>query len=79
MTQQSLWQFVSEQHEKLLTQITQHLGLTFLSLLLAIIVGLPLGILIARKRKLSENLFERRNILRIIHNLTLCGVGVFDI
>ena len=49
--QQSLWQFIVDQHDKLLVQIMQHLGLTFLSLLIAIAIGLPLGIFIARHRK----------------------------
>lgn len=73
MKQQSLWQFVAEQHEKLLTQITQHLGLTFLSLLLAVIVGLPLGILIARKRKLSGSVLGVAGILQTIPSIALLG------
>ena len=47
--QQSLWQFMRQEHEKLLAQTLEHLGLTFTSLLLAILIGLPLGIWIARK------------------------------
>lgn len=73
MTQQSLWQFIIEQHEKLLTQITQHLGLTFLSLFLAIIVGVPLGILIARKRKLSSSVLGVAGILQTIPSIALLG------
>lgn len=73
MTQQSLWQFISEQHEKLLTQITQHLGLTFLSLILAILVGLPLGILIARKRKLATPVLGFAGILQTIPSIALLG------
>ena len=73
MTQQSLWQFISEQHEKLLTQITQHLGLTFLSLLLAILVGLPLGILIARKRKLASPVLGFAGIMQTIPSIALLG------
>ncbi|MFP3590441.1 ABC transporter permease/substrate-binding protein [Chryseobacterium sp. SIMBA_038] len=73
MTQQSLWQFIIEQHEKLLTQITQHLGLTFLSLLLAIVVGVPLGILIARKRKLSSSVLGVAGILQTIPSIALLG------
>ena len=42
--QQTLWQFMSGQSDKLFTQTLQHVGLTFISLLLAIAVGLPLGI-----------------------------------
>lgn len=73
MTKQSLWQFVIEQHEKLLTQVVQHLGLTFLSLLLAIIVGIPLGILIARKRKLSSPVLGFAGILQTIPSIALLG------
>lgn len=73
MTQQSLFQFVIEQQEKLLTQVVQHLGLTFLSLLLAIIVGLPLGILIARKRKLSSPVLGFAGILQTIPSIALLG------
>jgi osmoprotectant transport system permease protein len=73
MTQQSLWQFIVEQQEKLLTQVAQHLGLTFLSLLLAIIVGVPLGILIARKRKLSSSVLGVAGILQTIPSIALLG------
>ncbi|CAD7816349.1 Choline transport system permease protein OpuBB [Chryseobacterium aquaeductus] len=73
MTQQSLLQFVIEQHEKLLTQVVQHLGLTFLSLFLAIIVGVPLGILISRKRKLSSPILGFAGILQTIPSIALLG------
>ncbi len=73
MSEQTFWQFVIEQHEKLLGQVVQHLGLTFLSLLLAIIVGLPLGILIARKRKLSSPVLGIAGILQTIPSIALLG------
>lgn len=73
MTQQSLWQFIIEQHEKLLTQIIQHLGLTFLSLLLAIFIGVPLGLLISRKRKLSSPVLGFAGILQTIPSIALLG------
>ncbi|MDN5396412.1 MAG: ABC transporter permease, partial [Chryseobacterium sp.] len=73
MKQQSLWQFIIEQQEKLLTQVVQHLGLTFLSLILAIIVGVPLGILIARKRKLSSPVLGVAGILQTIPSIALLG------
>ncbi|MCT2561945.1 ABC transporter permease/substrate-binding protein [Chryseobacterium herbae] len=73
MTQQSLWQFIIEQQEKLLTQVIQHLGLTFLSLILAIIIGVPLGIMIARKRKLSSPVLGLAGILQTIPSIALLG------
>ncbi|MBB2951350.1 MULTISPECIES: ABC transporter permease/substrate-binding protein [Sphingobacterium] len=81
MMQQSLWQFIMEQHEKLQTQIIQHLGLTFLSLLLAIVIGVPLGILIARKRKLSTPVLGLAGVLQTIPSIALLGfmIPIFGI
>lgn len=73
MSGQSFWQFIVEQHEKLLSQVLQHLGLTFLSLFLAILVGLPLGVLIARKRKLSSLVLGIAGILQTIPSIALLG------
>ncbi|MDW9382849.1 ABC transporter permease/substrate-binding protein [Chryseobacterium sp. JV558] len=73
MSEQNFWQFITEQHEKLLTQVVQHLGLTFLSLFLAIIIGVPLGILIARKRKLSGSVLGIAGILQTIPSIALLG------
>jgi osmoprotectant transport system permease protein len=73
MKQQNLWQFVSEQHEKLTSQILQHLGLTFISLLLAILVGLPLGVLIARHRKMSTPVLGMAGVLQTIPSIALLG------
>jgi len=73
MTQQSFWRFIIEQQEKLFTQIIQHLGLTFLSLILAIIVGVPLGILIARKKTLSSLVLGTAGILQTIPSIALLG------
>lgn len=73
MTQQSLWQFIVEQQDKLLIQIVQHLGLTFVSLLLAIIVGVPLGILIARKRLFANPVLGTAGILQTIPSIALLG------
>ncbi|MDV7695561.1 ABC transporter permease/substrate-binding protein [Chryseobacterium soli] len=73
MTNQSFWTFIAEQQEKLGTQIIQHLGLTFLSLLLAVFVGLPLGILIARKQKISSSVLGIAGVLQTIPSIALLG------
>ncbi|WP_034752212.1 ABC transporter permease/substrate-binding protein [Chryseobacterium daeguense] len=73
MTKQSLWQFIAEQYEKLLTQVIQHLGLTFFSLFLAIIVGVPLGILISKKIKLSTSVLGVAGILQTVPSIALLG------
>jgi len=71
--QQSLWQFMVSQHEKLFVQIGQHLGLTFLSLLLAIIVGIPLGVLMSRRRKLAPSVLGTAGILQTVPSIALLG------
>jgi len=71
--QQSLWQFMAEQSDKLFNQALQHLGLTFISLFFAVLVGVPLGILIARKRKLSGSVLAFAGVLQTIPSIALLG------
>jgi osmoprotectant transport system permease protein len=71
--QQTLWQFMYEQSDKLFAQTLQHVGLTFISLLFAIAIGLPLGILIARKRKLSGTVLGIAGVLQTIPSIALLG------
>src|ERR1700710_1969101 len=71
--QQTLWGFMREQSDKLLTQTLEHIGLTFISLFLAVLVGLPLGIFIARKRKLSGSVLGIAGILQTIPSIALLG------
>ena len=70
---QTLWQFMFEQREKLLTQTFEHVGLTFISLLIAVLVGVPLGIAIARKRKLSAAVLGFAGVLQTIPSIALLG------
>lgn len=82
MTQeQNLWQFIVVQQEKLLTQVGQHLALTFFSLLLAIAIGIPLGILITRRRRLSAPVLGLAGILQTVPSIALLGfmIPVFGI
>jgi len=71
--QQNVWGFMYEQSDKLLAQTGQHLGLTFISLLLAIAIGLPLGILIARKAKLAGSVLGIAGVLQTIPSIALLG------
>lgn len=79
--QQSLWQFLVEQQHKILIQVIQHLGLTFIALLFAIVIGLPLGILISRKKKLATPVLTVAGILQTIPSIALLGfmIPVFGI
>ena len=48
---QPLWQFMRQESGKLLQQTFEHVGLTFISLLIAIVIGLPLGIYITHRKR----------------------------
>lgn len=71
--QQSLVEFMNQESSKLMTQTLQHLGLTFISLLFAILIGLPLGIIIARKRGLSGTVLGFAGVLQTIPSIALLG------
>src|ERR1700749_1698631 len=65
--------FIQEQSDKLLEQTLQHIGLTFISLLIAIIIGLPAGIFIARKTKWSGPVLGAAGVLQTIPSIALLG------
>src|SRR6201985_3029033 len=71
--QQSLFEFMRQQSDKLLMQTLQHIGLTFISLFFAVLIGLPLGILIARRVKLSGAVLGIGGILQTIPSIALLG------
>ncbi len=70
---QSLWSFMYQQSDKLLDQTLAHIGLTFISLLLSIIIGLPLGIWIARKKQFSSLVLGVAGVLQTIPSIALLG------
>src|ERR1044071_4578073 len=70
---QSFWEFISEQSGKLLDQTIAHIGLTFTSLLIAVLIGLPLGILIAKKRKAAGVVLNIAGVLQTIPSIALLG------
>lgn len=71
--QQSLFDFMRQQSDKLLTQTEQHIGLTFISLFIAVLIGLPLGILITRRQKLSGPVLGIAGVLQTIPSIALLG------
>lgn len=71
--QQTLWQFMQQQAGKLQEQTLQHIGLTFISLCIAVLIGLPLGILIVRKKQLSGIVLGIAGVLQTIPSIALLG------
>lgn len=71
--QQSLWQFIGQQASKLLDQTLAHIGLTFISLFIAVLIGVPLGILIARYAKWRNPVLGFSGIMQTIPSIALLG------
>src|ERR1700712_1977801 len=71
--QQSLWQFMHQESAKLQQQTLEHIGLTFISLSIAVLIGLPLGIYITRHKKAAGFVLGTVGILQTIPSIALLG------
>jgi osmoprotectant transport system permease protein len=71
--QQSLWDFMLQQSDKLAEQTIQHIGLTFISLFIAVLIGLPLGIFITRQKQFSGAILGIAGVLQTIPSIALLG------
>jgi osmoprotectant transport system permease protein len=69
----SLWQFMLQNHAEVLQLTLEHLWMVGCSILLAILVGIPLGILITRWPKLNKPVLGSANIIQTIPSLALFG------
>ena len=74
--QQSLWEFVQQQSGKLLDQTWAHVGLTMISLILALLIAVPLGVLISRKQQISGAVLGFAGVLQTIPSIALLGIMI---
>ncbi len=65
--------FVGDHADQLIRQTLTHIGLTFVSLLLALLIGVPLGILIARHARLASVTLGVAGVLQTIPSVALLG------
>jgi len=85
MRQETLWIQIMKQFqmrwEDLLQALAQHVELVLLSMLIAIVIGVPLGILITRVKSLDKFVLGTAGILQTIPSLALLGfmIPVFGI
>ena len=73
LTVREFIRFASEHADKLLAQTLTHVGLTFLSLLLALVIGLPVGIAITRRKKAAALILGLTSVLQTIPSIALLG------
>ena len=69
----NLYQFMLQNHTEVLELTLEHLWLVGISTVLAVLVGIPLGILITRWLALSKPVLGGANIIQTIPSLALFG------
>jgi osmoprotectant transport system permease protein len=69
----NFWSFITQNRAEIATLTLEHLWIVGLSTLLAVVVGIPLGILITRKRSLHKPVIAIVNIIQTIPSLALFG------
>ena len=71
-----LWQFIAQQSDKLWSQTLAHVGLTLISLIIAILIAVPLGIWIARKQRIAGAVLGFAGVLQTIPSIALLGIMI---
>lgn len=65
--------FLRSQGDKILQQTLTHINLTLVSVAIAILIGVPLGILVARKRRLAGTVLGAAGVMQTIPSIALLG------
>lgn len=69
----SFWQFLQNNWAELATLIREHVALVFVSILAAVVIGVPTGILLTRYRPLRGPVLGIANVMQTIPSLALFG------
>ncbi|EHM70798.1 ABC transporter permease/substrate-binding protein [Staphylococcus pettenkoferi] len=71
-----LIQTFSDRKGQLLSTILEHIQLSFIALLIAALIGVPLGILLTKTKRLSEIVMNIAAVLQTIPSLALLGLMI---
>ena len=69
----TFWQFMVQNHLQVLDLTFEHLRIVGISILLATLIGIPLGILISRRPLLDKPVLGLANIIQTVPSLALFG------
>jgi osmoprotectant transport system permease protein len=69
----NVFQFIVQNHDEVLKLTREHLWMVAASMLLAVLIGIPLGILITRKPGLNKPVLGVANIIQTVPSLALFG------
>jgi glycine betaine/choline ABC-type transport system substrate-binding protein/ABC-type proline/glycine betaine transport system permease subunit len=65
--------FIVSRQDQILKLLLQHIQLTVVAVLIAIVIGVPLGILIIRVKKLSKPIIGLANVVQAVPSIALLG------
>jgi len=68
-----IWQFIVQNYTQILDLTLEHLWLVLVSTALAVVVGIPVGILITRRPLLNKPVLGIANVIQTIPSLALFG------
>ncbi|GAA0739409.1 glycine betaine ABC transporter substrate-binding protein [Clostridium oceanicum] len=69
----NFFQFIFERKDQMLKLTFQHIQLSIIAILIAILIGVPLGILIFKRKNLSKLIIGLANIAQAVPSLALLG------
>jgi len=69
----SFWTFLQQNWIEMLTHVREHLALVLMSTLIAVLIGIPTGILLTRKQSLRSPILGIANVMQTIPSLALFG------
>jgi osmoprotectant transport system permease protein len=69
----TFWNFLQQNWPELLILLRQHLWLVFISTLIAVVIGIPTGVLLTRKQSLRGPVLGIANVMQTIPSLALFG------
>ena len=69
----SFWQFLRLNWSELLSLVQQHVVLVFIAILIAVVIGVPTGVLLTRYRSLRGPILGLANVMQTIPSLALFG------
>ena len=67
------YNYLSANYEQILNLLWQHIYLSVISVSIAVLIGIPLGILISREPKLSKPIIGTTNVIQAVPSLALLG------
>lgn len=68
--------YITSNYQELLNLLIEHIKLTGLSIFIAILIGIPIGILISYKQKLSKPILGIASVIQAIPSMALLGFAI---